>query len=47
LEGSKGEHVDVLAIRAQLPISHINVQLFHLEMKGVVRSMPGKKYSLI
>lgn len=47
LEGSSGEHVDVLALKTKLSISALNVQLFHLEMKGVVRSMPGKKYSLI
>lgn len=47
LEGSSGEHVDVLSLKTMLSISALNVQLFHLEMKGVVRSMPGKKYSLI
>jgi DNA processing protein len=47
LEGSNGEHIDVLSMRTGFPVSKINVLLFHLEMKGVLRTLPGKKYSLI
>lgn len=47
LEGNSGEHIDVLSFKAKIPISALNVQLFHLEMKGVVKALPGKKYSLI
>lgn len=47
LENSSGEHVDVLSIKTNQSVSSLNVQLFHLEMKGVVKSLPGKKYVLI
>jgi DNA processing protein len=47
LENSSGEHVDVLSIKTKQSVSSLNVQLFHLEMKGVVKSLPGKKYALI
>jgi DNA processing protein len=47
LEGNSGEHVDVLSMKTSMSVSKLNVQLFHLEMKGVVRSLPGKKYALI
>ncbi len=47
LVNSTGEHVDVLAIKTSLPISMINVHLFNLEMKGIIRPLPGKKYVLV
>lgn len=47
LEGSSGEHIDVISLHTKFPISKINVLLFHLEMKGVLRTLPGKKYCLI
>ena len=40
-------HIDVLALRSKLPLSLLNVRLFHLEMSGIVRTLPGKKYSMI
>lgn len=46
LEDSKGEHIDVLCIALKQPVSKLNVLLFQLEMKGVVKAHPGKKYSL-
>jgi len=36
--------LDVLAIKLEMPISILNQELFHLEMDGVVRSLPGKSY---
>lgn len=47
LQGSTGEHIDVLSFKTTMPVSVLNVQLFHLEMKGVIKSLPGKKYTLI
>lgn len=47
LESTSGEHIDVLSFQMKLPVSTINVQLFHLEMKGLIKSLPGKKYCLI
>jgi DNA processing protein len=47
LEKQNGEHIDVLAFRTKTPISKMNVLLFHLEMKGVVQALPGKKYQMI
>lgn len=47
LENGVNEHVDVLALRTKKPVSTLNVQLFHLEMKGIIKSLPGKKYGLV
>ena len=43
---NSGIQIDVLSIKSELPISQLNVELFHLEMEGVVQSLPGKVYSL-
>lgn len=47
LSRTQGEHIDILAIQTKTPISKMNVLLFHLEMKGVIQALPGKKYQLI
>jgi len=39
------EHIDVIAVRSRIPISNLNVILFHLEMKGFLRQLPGKMYA--
>jgi DNA processing protein len=41
------QHMDVLSMKSKLPISQTSVVLFHLELNGVVRVLPGKKYVLI
>lgn len=46
LRGVNGEHIDVIAYQLSVPVSQLSVQLFHLEMNGIVRSLPGKKYIL-
>lgn len=46
LDGSRGEHIDVLSVGLKQPISRLNVLLFQLEMKGIIKSFPGKKYVL-
>lgn len=38
--------IDILSLKTKLPISQLNNELFLLEMKGVIQSLPGKKYSL-
>ena len=40
-------HIDSIALNLKKPISEVNVLLFHLEMKGVVKVAPGKNYSLL
>lgn len=39
--------LDDLGLLAKLPISRVAVLLFQLEMKGCVRSLPGKQYERI
>lgn len=36
--------IDVLSLKLEMPISKLNVELFNLEMEGVVICKPGKKY---
>ncbi|UKN00836.1 DNA-processing protein DprA [Paracrocinitomix mangrovi] len=44
---SKGElNVDALAFETKLDSSNISVLLFNLELKGLVTSLPGKRYKL-
>lgn len=38
--------VDILSVKAQLPISILNQELFTLEMNGLVRCFPGKLYAI-
>jgi DNA processing protein len=46
LEGIDNEHIDVLSHKTKIPISTLNVKLFHLEMKGLIKALPGKKYCI-
>lgn len=39
--------VDLLSVKSELALSSLNVELFTLEMEGVVRSLPGNKYKVI
>lgn len=44
----KGEiDIDNLSFSTQMTSSSLSLHLFNLEMKGMIRSMPGKRYSLI
>jgi DNA processing protein len=47
LEATGNEHIDVLSFKTKIPISTLNVKLFHLEMKGIVKTLPGKKYAIV
>jgi DNA processing protein len=45
---SEGEqHMDALAYKSKMPISKTSVVLFQLEMTGLVKALPGKKYVLV
>lgn len=46
LENSDKESLDILALRAQMPVSKVSALLLNLEFAGLVRSLPGKQYSL-
>ncbi len=45
LEGE--QHMDALAYKSKMPISKTSVVLFQLEMNGLVKALPGKKYVLV
>lgn len=46
IAGSKGVQIDILSMKTALPITLLNNELFHLEMEGVIRSLPGKTYAM-
>ena len=46
ISNSTRVQIDVISIKTNLPITLLNTELFHLEMEGVIRSLPGKTYSL-
>ncbi len=41
------ESVDIISIRAQLPMSKTTTLLLNLEFKGALKSLPGKMYQLL
>ncbi len=47
LTSPSGEHIDVLSSQTGQAISALNVRLFHLEMKGIIKPLPGSRYRLI
>lgn len=47
LETESELSVDILSIKANLPVSKTNVLLFNLEMSGAIKMLPGKKYRLL
>jgi DNA processing protein len=40
------EHIDVLALRLNKPVSAISVILLTMELKGILKSYPGNKYGI-
>lgn len=38
--------IDIISIRSNIPLNILNAELFHLELKGVIKALPGKKYIL-
>ncbi|MGV3587360.1 MAG: DNA-processing protein DprA [Adhaeribacter sp.] len=47
LQETKEEQIDTLSWKTQVPINQISSLLLGLEFKGVVKALPGKKFSLI
>lgn len=47
LETEGEQNIDILAIKAKLPVSKTSVYLFNLEMAGAVKALPGKKFKII
>lgn len=39
--------IDSIAIQSQLPINQVASHLLNLEFKGLIKSMPGKKYGVV
>lgn len=46
LKSNGDSQLDVIALQTESPVSKISSLLLTLEFKGIVRSMPGKKYGL-
>lgn len=42
-----GVHVDVISSATQLPITKLNLELFDMEMNGVIKSLPGNIFQRI
>jgi DNA processing protein len=47
LQNEGEQHMDSLAYKSKMPISKTSVILFQLEMNGLVKALPGKKYVLV
>lgn len=44
----KGDlHINTLVVESNIPVNRMSVLLFELEMKGVVKAMPGDAYHLL
>lgn len=46
IQVKKELNIDVLSSLLKIPISILNVQLFNLEISGILKSLPGKIYKL-
>ncbi len=44
LEGSEEHHIDQLVAATELPLATVSVELMRLEMKRMVKQLPGKYY---
>ncbi|NRA13181.1 MAG: DNA-protecting protein DprA [Crocinitomicaceae bacterium] len=40
-------HVDIISTRLRIPISKLNVELFNLQLSGIISELPGKRYSIV
>lgn len=47
LKGKDNVDIDTIAVSCQLPIYSISSSLLNLELKGIIRPHPGKKFQLI
>lgn len=46
LTDNQGIHIDELSWKSQLPMQKISSVLLEMEFKGIVKALPGKKFSL-
>jgi len=46
-DNQQGIHIDQLCWKTQITINKMGVHLLNLEFRGIVRSLPGKKFSLV
>lgn len=47
LQEKKELSLDILGLLAKLPVHELSALLLNLEFKGLIRSLPGKRYSLV
>lgn len=47
LNQGSDQHIDDIAWKAQLPINQIASHLLNMEFRGLVKSLPGKKFKLL
>jgi DNA processing protein len=47
LQEKKELSIDILGLLAKLPVHELSSLLLELEFKGLIRSLPGKRYSLV
>ena len=43
---NKKIQIDVLSIKSKIPVSRLNQELFTLEMDGLIKSLPGRQYTI-
>jgi len=43
----KDIHIDMLAVKMKISVSELSVQLFDLEMNGLIKALPGGRYKLV
>lgn len=46
LKTSKKQHIDILSQELKLPLSRLSSIMLNMEFKGLIKSHPGKQYSL-
>lgn len=47
LEKDGTQKIDIIAVKSGIPLSVVSSTLFQLELKGVVKALPGTQYALI
>ena len=40
-------HVDIISTKLSMSISKLNVELFNLQLSGIISELPGKRYSMV
>lgn len=47
LQESQKEHLDIIALRCEIPVFKLSSMLLNLELKGLVRPLPGKFFEMV